>query len=241
MLKEHRHLKIQRRMRIEMALNELNVCYHAEPEDASLGDRWVTSGVVCGQVWTNYPRGHFYSMIIKSQNMHMEGNQTMNIRKSNEQDIERMMEIYAYARRFMAETGNPNQWGPTNWPPEQLIHSDIKNGNSYVCTNDSGEVIGTFYFTQGKDIEPTYRDITDGAWLSDAPYGVVHRIAADGSEKGIGAYCVNWAFDQCGHMRIDTHGDNIVMQKMLKKLGFVHCGTIYVEEDNYPRLAFEKV
>ena len=27
---------------------------------------------------------------------------------------------------------------------------------------------------------------------------------------------------------------------MLKKLGFVHCGTIYVEEDNDPRLAFEK-
>ena len=38
----------------------------------------------------------------------------------------------------------------------------------------------------------------------------------------------------------DTHGDNIVMQNLLKKLGFNHCGTIYVEEDNYPRLAFEK-
>ena len=137
----------------------------------------------------------------------------MNIRKSTEQDLERMMEIYAYARRFMAENGNPNQWGPT----------------------------GTFYYVQGKDIEPTYREITDGSWLSDAPYGVVHRIAADGSEKGIGAFCVNWAFDQCGHMRIDTHGDNRVMQRMLKKLGFVHCGTIYVQEDNYPRLAFEKV
>ena len=41
-------------------------------------------------------------------------------------------------------------------------------------------------------------------------------------------------------MRIDTHGDNIDMQSLLKKLGFVHCGTIYVEEDDYPRLAFEK-
>jgi len=30
------------------------------------------------------------------------------------------------------------------------------------------------------------------------------------------------------------------MQHLLKKLGFVHCGTIYVEEDDYPRLAFEK-
>ena len=38
----------------------------------------------------------------------------------------------------------------------------------------------------------------------------------------------------------DTHGDNIVMQNLLRKLGFNHSGTIYVEEDDYPRLAFEK-
>ena len=31
------------------------------------------------------------------------------------------------------------------------------------------------------------------------------------------------------------------MQRLLEKLGFKHCGTIYVEEDNYPRLAFERV
>ncbi len=31
------------------------------------------------------------------------------------------------------------------------------------------------------------------------------------------------------------------MQGMLKKLGFTHCGTIYVYEDNDPRLAFEKI
>jgi hypothetical protein len=30
------------------------------------------------------------------------------------------------------------------------------------------------------------------------------------------------------------------MQNLLRKLGFIHCGTIYVEEDNDPRLAFEK-
>lgn len=165
----------------------------------------------------------------------------MQIRKSTEQDVPRMMEIYACARAFMAEHGNPNQWGPTRWPPEALIHRDIAEGNSYVCVNDADRVIGTFYFIQGRDIEPTYRHIEDGAWLDDGPYGVVHRIAADGSEKGIGAHCLRWALEQCGHMRIDTHGDNAVMQKLLTKLGFVHCGTIYVHEDNDPRLAFEKV
>ena len=140
----------------------------------------------------------------------------------------------------MAAHGNPNQWGPTQWPPEPLIRSDIAAGNSYVCENDEGKVTGTFFYICGENIEPTYRDITDGAWRDDSPYGVVHRIASDGSEKGIGAFCLDWAFSQCGHLRIDTHGDNVVMQRLLTKLGFVPCGTIYVEEDNYPRIAFEK-
>ena len=165
----------------------------------------------------------------------------MKIRHSTEQDCGRMMEIYRFARKFMAEHGNPNQWGPTCWPPEDLLHKDIRGGSSYVCVNDEGKVIGTFFFIQGKDIEPTYRDITDGAWLDDSSYGVVHRIAVDRSEEGIGAFCINWAFEQCGHLRINTHGDNIVMQNLLRKLGFTHCGTIYVEEDDYPRLAFEKI
>ncbi len=164
----------------------------------------------------------------------------MIIRKSTEGDLKRIMEIYAYARRFMAEHGNPNQWGPTHWPPEELIRRDISEGSSYVCENDDGRVVGTFYYIYGQDIEPTYREITDGAWLDGSPYGVVHRIASDGSEKGIGAFCIDWAYAQCGHLRIDTHGDNAVMQNLVRKLGFVHCGTIYVEEDCYPRLAYEK-
>lgn len=163
----------------------------------------------------------------------------MEIRHATEQDLYQVMEIYAYARRFMAEHGNPNQWGPTNWPPEALIHSDIASGNSYVCTCEN-EVVGTFFFAQGKDIEPTYQKIENGAWLNDSPYGVVHRLAGNGAVKGIGSFCINWAFEQCGHLRIDTHGDNQVMQSLLAKCGFVHCGTIYVEEDCYPRLAYEK-
>lgn len=165
----------------------------------------------------------------------------MTIRHSTPQDLDRMMEIYAHARSFMAAHGNPNQWGPTQWPPRELIEQDIRKGHSYVCVGDDGRVVGTFFFIQGMDVEPTYRNITDGAWLDDGPYGVVHRIATDGSARGVGAFCLNWAFDQCGHMRIDTHGDNAVMQRLLGKLGFIHCGTIHVEEDDFPRLAYEKV
>ena len=164
----------------------------------------------------------------------------MEIRHSTEKDFTQIMEIYNYARRFMAEHGNPNQWGPTHWPPEQLIHNDILSGTSYVCVHEK-RVVGTFFFLTGIDIEPVYRHIENGKWMNDSAYGVVHRLAGDGSVKGIGEFCLNWAYRQCGHLRIDTHGDNIVMQNLLKKMGFTHCGTIYVEEDNYPRLAYEKL
>ena len=164
----------------------------------------------------------------------------MEIRGSEEKDFERIMKLYADARRFMAEHGNERQWGLTNWPPEALIHEDIKAGKSYVCVEE-GELAAVFYLDQGKDIEPCYRNIQDGAWIEDSPYGVVHRIAAAEAVKGAGSFCINWALKQCGHLRIDTHGDNKVMQNLLKKLGFIYCGVIYVEEDNDPRLAYEKI
>ena len=163
-----------------------------------------------------------------------------NILKAAEGDHPRMMEIYAVARRFMAAHGNPNQWGPTNWPPEERIRADIAEGSSYVCVRQN-RVVGAFYFRQGEGIEPTYQRIENGAWKEAGPYGVIHRLAGDGSAKGIGTLCLTWAYQQCGHLRIDTHPDNHVMQNLLRKNGFVHCGTVYVVEDTYPRLAFEKV
>ena len=159
----------------------------------------------------------------------------MKIRKTTEKDLERIMEIYAYARKFMADHGNPDQWGPDSWPPEELIRDDIRAGKSYVCVNDGDRVVGTFFYDYGSDVDPTYCVIEDGAWKDDSDYGVIHRIAGDGSEKGIGTFCLNWAFDRCGHMRIDTHEDNVVMQNLLEKLGIIR-----VERNNEPRLAYEK-
>ena len=164
----------------------------------------------------------------------------MEIRHSKEKDLSRIMSIYEHARRFMAENGNPNQWGPTHWPPEELIRADIAAQKSYVCVHD-GNIIGTFYFDFGDDIEPTYRVIENGAWQSSSPYGVVHRLAGDGSTRGIGAFCLDWAFDKCGHLRVDTHGDNAVMHNLLKKCKFKYCGIIHVKQDNYPRFAYEKI
>lgn len=164
----------------------------------------------------------------------------MYIRVALPKDLEDILRIYEHARDFMARTGNPKQWGPTHWPPERLVRKDIATGKGYVC-EQNGRVVGVFFYDEGIDIEPTYAQIDDGAWLDDGAYGVIHRIASDGTVRGVGTYCLEWAFARSGHLRIDTHTDNKVMQNLLHKLGFIHCGTIYVYEDRYPRMAFEKV
>ena len=163
----------------------------------------------------------------------------MEIRKSTLLDLPRMLELYAHARAFMTAHGNPRQWASRNWPPESLLRADIAAGESYVCTR--GAWIGAvFLFRQGRDIDPTYRVIHQGAWGWDAPYGVVHRLASDGSIPGAGSYCLRWALEQSGYLRVDTHGDNTVMQGFLNKLDFVYRGIIYVAEDNDPRLAYDR-
>lgn len=171
----------------------------------------------------------------------------MEIRKTQLTDVDRLEEIYAGARRFMAEHGNPNQWGPTHWPPRSVIEEDIQNGHSYVCT-DKDRIVGTFCLVYGAHADPQYDRITEGSWPSRLAmdpdkaeqYGVIHRLAGDGSVKGIGAFCLEWAFARCGHLRMDTHGDNTVMQNLMKKSGFVQCGIVHVIEDDIPRLAFER-
>ncbi len=157
------------------------------------------------------------------------------IRKADMGQLEQILKIYAHARQFMAEHGNPNQWGNVN-PPAEQVKRDIEAGDSYVCMAGE-EIAAVFYFRIGED--PTYRIIEQGRWIDDGPYGVVHRIAASGIVKGAGSFCVGWAFARCGSLRIDTHRDNLVMQNMLKKNGFTYCGIIHLENGD-ERLAFQK-
>ena len=99
---------------------------------------------------------------------------------------------------------------------------DIEKGCSYVCENDHGDVVGTFFFNHGKDIEPTYEIIDDGEWIGDDSYGVVHRIASDGSEKGIGSFCIKWALEQ--FMFTKTTIQDWLLRKYLRRYFFIIQG-----------------
>ena len=98
--------------------------------------------------------------------------------------------------------------------------------------------MAVFYYAVEED--PTYR-VIEGKWLSSgAPYGVVHRIAVAENQKGAGSFCLRYAMERATSLRIDTHEDNIPMQNLLKKLGFIRCGIIYLPNGD-PRIAFEYI
>ncbi len=156
----------------------------------------------------------------------------MKIRKTRHEDLLRVLDIYEKARQYMRASGNPTQWAG-GYPPEERIRQDISQGISYVVC-DGDNPVGVFVFFKG--VDPTYIKI-DGQWLNDKPYGVMHRIASDGSQKGIFGKMADFCKSQVSELRIDTHKDNLTMQHLLDKHGFVKCGVIYLE-NGQPRLAY---
>ena len=159
----------------------------------------------------------------------------MNIRKATYEDLDRIMAIYENARTFMRENGNPDQWGDS-YPSRELIINDIKESCCHVCELQ-GEPVGVFYYKKGED--PTYRKIYEGEWINNAPYAVIHRIAVATHCRGVASFCFDRCFELCPNIRIDTHRNNLPMQRSLAKNGFTRCGIIYLE-DGSERIAYQK-
>ena len=138
----------------------------------------------------------------------------IHIRLASKEDIQNIMPLYAYARKFMAANGNPHQWNG-NYPASEDILKDIANGNYYVCTPDNApeKIVGGFAFIIGR--EPNYAVIENGAWHSDQPYGTIHRIASNGQVKGIARACFDFCHHKISYLRIDTHADPTVRSKAL--------------------------
>lgn len=157
----------------------------------------------------------------------------INVRPTVADDLERVMEIYAFARERMAANDNPNQW-VNGYPAIADLMRDISNGVSYVVVID-GMIAGVFTYIIGND--PTY-DVIEGEWLNDRPYGTIHRIAAAPGFKGIADVCLHFCKSKGIDIRIDTHADNAPMLGWITSRGFSYCGIIYCHNGT-PRKAFQ--
>lgn len=160
----------------------------------------------------------------------------MTIRKTREEDMPRIMEIFSIAKAFMRQKGNMHQWNGS-YPDRDAIIRDMGRGWSHVITDDSDRPIATFCMMDAP--EPTYNRIYDGRWLNDEPYVVLHRVASDGSVPRTFHAMVEYAATRYNNLRVDTHRENIPMQEALIREGFSRCGVIFLA-DGSDRIAFQR-
>jgi acetyltransferase, GNAT family len=154
----------------------------------------------------------------------------MNIRLANTSDTSRIFEIYEYARAYMKAHGNPYQWGDDR-PEKSLTKDDIKNQRCYVM-EDEGRIFACFVFTIG------FEKVYEAKFPSKVEYGVIHRVASDGSKSGIVERIVDFAKGKVNLLRIDTHEDNKTMQRAIERQNFKKLGIIYLE-DKSARILYE--
>ena len=55
-----------------------------------------------------------------------------------------------------------------------------------------------------------------------------------------GDICLDWCAKQHPNLRADTHKDNIIMQNLLTRNGFIRCGIVYVSNGT-ARIAYQKI
>lgn len=165
----------------------------------------------------------------------------MKIRKSTENDISSMMILIKQAQSYF-KNHHIDQW-QDGYPNEQQLYEDIQKQNSYVLINQ--DIIGTMYFAIEDDINYS---VIKGQWKTqDQQYAVIHRIVVDEKVKGqqLAKQLLMFAEENClkqniKSIRIDTHIDNLSMQRFLRKNGFEFCGEIQLQSGAM-RIAFEKI
>ena len=175
-------------------------------------------------------------------------------------DLPAVLPVFEAAKAIMRADGNLEQWSAPGFPGEDLLLRDIDRDGGYVILSDeispraslgrddrivisSGAEGGVeksivAYFALLPSPEPTY-DHIEGAWLTDEPYGVLHRIASYPDVHGVFSAIIDFAAARFPHLRIDTHRDNRIMQHVIDAAGFTYCGIIWLD-DGTERLAYER-
>lgn len=163
----------------------------------------------------------------------------MEIRLAHPNEVDRILEIIADGRRYIAKTGS-DQW-QNGYPDREVIVADILNGYGQVAVVD-GQVAAYVALT-GHD--PAYDQLLSGAWTNPEKrdYLTFHRLAVGeayrGQEVALALLEGLMEVRQSREFRADTHQLNQATQRLLTKLGFVHIGQALLPDGE--RLAYEKV
>lgn len=151
----------------------------------------------------------------------------MVIRQATTADIDAIMAAIADAQALLKSCG-VDQW-QDGYPTAEIILADIARGESFVLLQGD-KVVATAVISFAGEI--TYSTI-EGQWLNDNPYAVIHRLAVRSSARGKGyaKAIFDYAERLCAErgvsdIRVDTHADNRIMQRLLDRLKYRYCGVI---------------
>jgi RimJ/RimL family protein N-acetyltransferase len=157
------------------------------------------------------------------------------IRAAIYNDLEVIASLAKVVRSDMVSKGL-NQW-VGDYPNIDNFRSDLDKGGLFVLV-EADKIVGSCSILKENDI--AYKEVV---WNGKNAL-VIHRILIDPTYqgKGFGKEMVNFAYKKVldegyDSLKIDTHPDNIKMQKMLKGLNFEFRG--YLASIN--RLAYEKL
>ena len=151
----------------------------------------------------------------------------MVIRLSTTADIDAIMACITDAQALLRSHG-VDQW-QDGYPTAEIILADIARGESFVMIEDKSVVATAVISFAG---EPTYTTI-EGEWKNCNPYAVIHRLAVRNTSRGNGYAKAIFDYTEqlctergVSDIRVDTHADNRIMQRLLDGLGYSYCGVI---------------
>ena len=156
-------------------------------------------------------------------------------------DIPYVMNITNQAKNLLKKNGSL-QW-QQGYPNEDAFTEDIKNNSLYGIYEDNKlNAFGAFVY--GKDLN--YVEI-DGKW--DIPANdkdmAIHRVAVGENNHGkkFGLKMLKYGIEYakklgCLTVKVDTHKNNIPMQKSILKSGFTYRGVIKILKDKLDNLRF---
>ncbi len=163
------------------------------------------------------------------------------LRLAKSEDLDEVMVIIRDCQALLHARG-VDQW-QDGYPSREPLERDVQLSQGYILERD-GQIAAYGALVYG--VEQAYLTLPAEKWLSDYPYVTLHRLAVSSTFRGegIGAeFFAQMEREAREHntrsLRADTHRDNMVMQRLLARMGFTLCGDVYYGESH--RLGYERV
>lgn len=167
------------------------------------------------------------------------------LRKAATTDLPEILEIIDAARQLLQKNKVP-QWQNGEGPNKLQLEQDIRDQQCYLLIV-AQQIAGLGIISTDK--EAPYEQITNGRWLeTTGDYAVLHRVALAPTYQGQGLALILMNFlitvarlKDYLDIRIDTHPQNIAMQQLIKKAGFLYRGDILLPVPDGERVAYQLI